>query len=313
VPVSKRSVQAILDALARLGVSAAQLGASRVEDDEGLAEVWRKAIAHTGRRTVPLELGLAMPLGAMGVVDYLAAASATVGAAVTVAQQVFPLVAPAVQLSLERLRSGARSVVIVNHPPFVGQSESDLLVLGVLVGRLRQLASRPLALPVVDLTEPERARGRWLELLGVPRVRLGARRTALQLSAADWAVPLRSADPRLLEMLRAAVGAEQRTVDALMVAVRALANERLPGSLTLEDAASSLGLSRRSLQRRLAASTMTLSRMNDDVRRARAEQLVAEGWLTLGEVASKVGFAEQASFTRAWRRWHGAPPSRRRR
>jgi AraC-like DNA-binding protein len=109
------------------------------------------------------------------------------------------------------------------------------------------------------------------------------------------------------------VGAEQRSTDALLVAVRALANERLPGPLTLDDAASSLGISRRTLQRKITASGTTLSRVTDEVRRDRAEQLVGEGLLTMGEVAAKVGFAEQASFTRAWWRWFGAPPSRRRR
>jgi AraC-like DNA-binding protein len=49
----------------------------------------------------------------------------------------------------------------------------------------------------------------------------------------------------------------------------------------------------------------------DELRRDRAEQLVAEGLFTLGEVAARVGFAEQASFTRAWRRWFGRPPSQR--
>jgi AraC-like DNA-binding protein len=107
------------------------------------------------------------------------------------------------------------------------------------------------------------------------------------------------------------VGAEHRSADALLVAVRALARERLPGSLTLDDAGPSLGLSRRTLHRKLAASGTTLSQLSDEVRRDRAEELLDEGLLTLGEVATKVGFAEQASFTRAWRRWFGRPPSQR--
>ncbi len=96
------------------------------------------------------------------------------------------------------------------------------------------------------------------------------------------------------------MGAEQRSTDAL-----------LPAPLTLDDAASSLGLSCRTLQRKLTASGTSLSGLLDEVRRDRAEQLVGERVLTLGEVAVKVGFAEQASFTRAWTRWFGAPPSRR--
>ncbi|MGC4122467.1 MAG: AraC family transcriptional regulator [Myxococcales bacterium] len=258
-------------------------------------------------------LGLALPLGVMGVVDYLAAASATVGAALIVTQQVFPLVAPGIQLSLERAGRGGRRVVLMNQPPFPGQEESDLLVLGILIGRVRVLASRSLELPLIELTEAEGAKGRWGELLGVPKVRFGARRTTAQLSARDWTVPLRNADPRLLETLRSMVGTEHRTTDALLVAVRALGRERLPAPLTLDDAASSLGVGRRTLQRKLESRGTTLSRIDDEIRRDRAEELVAEGLLTMGEVAARVGFCEQASFTRAWRRWFSTTPSQRRR
>ena len=109
------------------------------------------------------------------------------------------------------------------------------------------------------------------------------------------------------------VGIEQRSSDALLVAVRALAIQRLPALLTLDQTGPALGLGMRTLQRKLAASETSLSALVDEVRRDRAEQLVGEGLLTLGEVAARVGFAEQASFTRAWRRWFGAAPSQARR
>jgi AraC-like DNA-binding protein len=311
MPVSPLSVQAIVDALGGVGLDARRLGVTRIDDDDALAALWARAIERSGRRSLPLELGLRMPLGVLGVLDYMAASSATVGAALVVTQQVFPLVAPGVQLSLEHLRGGRRRVVVKNQPPFPGQAESDLLVLGLLVGRLRQFASRALEFPRVELTEPEGSHVRWSELLGVSTVRLGARSTALKLSSSDWCVPLRNADSRLLQTLKSIVGADRRSSDALLVALRALAHARLPGLLTLGEAASALGIARRTLQRKLLATGAPLSRVVDEVRRDRSEQLVAEGLLTMGEVAARVGFAEQASFTRAWRRWFGGPPSRR--
>jgi AraC-like DNA-binding protein len=105
------------------------------------------------------------------------------------------------------------------------------------------------------------------------------------------------------------VGLEQRSVDALLVAARALAGQRLPAVLTLGELAAALGLSPRTLQRKLAGSGTSLSALVDEVRRDRAEDLRARGLYTLGEIAARVGFAEPASFTRAWRRWFGAPPS----
>jgi AraC-like DNA-binding protein len=86
----------------------------------------------------------------------------------------------------------------------------------------------------------------------------------------------------------------------------------LPARITLAELGPALGLSTRSLQRRLAASAASLSMLLDEARRDQAETLVAGGLLSLGEIAARVGFAEQASFTRAWSRWFGEPPSRAR-
>jgi AraC-like DNA-binding protein len=316
MPVAPATAAVLTDALTRAGVDVPRLGVGPLYDDPEMALLWARAIERTGRRTLPLEVGLGLPLGSMGVVDYLAASSATVGAALTVTQQVFPLVAPGVQLLFEALRGGVRRVVVVDQPPFPGQAESDLLVLGILLNRLRQLSSRPLQFPLVELVEPEpslAARPRWLALLAVPRAKWSARRSALHLSPSDWTAPLRNADPRLLATLKGMVGVEQRSADALLVAMRALAVQHLPGQLTLEQAGPALGLGRRTLQRKLAACGTSLTVLVDEARRDRAELLVGEGLLTLGEVATRVGFAEQASFTRAWRRWFGAAPSRTRR
>lgn len=312
MPVSPTSASAVVEQLGHLGVDVSKLRIGPIVDDDTFALLWARAIAKAGRGTLPFEVGRAMPLGSMGVVDYLAASSASVGAALTVTQEMFPLVAPGVQLHVDRVRGGVRRVRIVNHPPYPGEQHSDLLVLGILINRLRQLASRPLAIPVLELTvsePPRREHPRWMALLESPKVHFGARRAAVHLSASDWGTPLRNADPRLLRTLQSMVGVDQRSCDALLVAVRALIVQKLPARLTLPELAPALGLSKRSLQRKLTASQASLTLLFDEARRDQAEALVREGSLTLGEVASRVGFDEQASFTRAWRRWFGTPPS----
>ena len=205
-------------------------------------------------------------------------------------------------------RRGPAAAVVSRDRSEPGEDESDLLIVGVLLGRVRRLASRDLDIPLVELREHDAPE--WSRLVGT-RVRCRSRVTAVHFSAADWAVPLRSADERLLSMLRKMVGAEQRSADALLVAVRALARDHLPGALSLDHAAPALGLSRRTLQRRLSERRTSISQVCDMVRRDLAEELMLDGLWTLGEVAHKVGFAEQASFTRACTRWFGTAPSRR--
>lgn len=312
--VAEQTAAAILEGLARLGVDPTRLGVTRLTEDEDLALLWQRSIARAGRVTVPLEVGLGLPLGVLGAIDYLAASSLTVGAALTVTQQIFPLVGPGVQLVLDEPRAGARRVAVVDYPPFPGEAECDAFLIGAIVARLRLLTGRPLDFTLVELAQPEPPDpDTWRALLDVPRVTFGARRAALHMRSATWAVPLRSADPRLFSMLQELIGVDQRSADALLMAVRSLATRRLPGLLDLEYAAPALGVSRRTLQRKLAKVGTSFELIVDEVRRARAWELVATGQLTCGEVAARVGFAEQASFTRAWRRWFGEAPSRSRR
>jgi len=47
----------------------------------------------------------------------------------------------------------------------------------------------------------------------------------------------------------------------------------------------------------------------DEVRRTVARRLIVEGSLDLGEVATRVGFADGAAFGKAFRRWFGASRS----
>lgn len=69
----------------------------------------------------------------------------------------------------------------------------------------------------------------------------------------------------------------------------------------------------RTLQRRLAAEGQTFESILDDVRRRTALEVIVETDLPLCHVAALVGLAEQATLTRAVRRWCGLTPSALRR
>jgi AraC-like DNA-binding protein len=84
------------------------------------------------------------------------------------------------------------------------------------------------------------------------------------------------------------------------------------GPPTMAEIANALGLSTRTLQRRLAIGGRNFRAVLDEVRRARAEALLAEDGADLGEIAYRLGYSEHSAFTRAAIRWFGAPPSQMR-
>jgi len=90
-------------------------------------------------------------------------------------------------------------------------------------------------------------------------------------------------------------------------------NQLPTGKLTEDSVAEALHISTRSLQRMLSEEEMTFTSILNDIRQDLAMKYVQDNSLTLTEIAFMLGFSESSSFTRAFKRWHGAAPSHIRR
>lgn len=96
---------------------------------------------------------------------------------------------------------------------------------------------------------------------------------------------------------------------ALMAALeRIVASAALAGTLSLVNASHSLGLSPRSLQRRLAALGTSFETQVDAWRRAHARRHLAASELAVGSIARLLGYRDPAHFIRAFHRWEGSSP-----
>ena len=82
---------------------------------------------------------------------------------------------------------------------------------------------------------------------------------------------------------------------------------------TVDKIAREMGMSPRTLQRRLEEAGTSYQELLDEVRRQSARRLLAETDLDAGEVAFLLGFEELNSFTRAFRGWEGTTPIQLRR
>lgn len=74
-----------------------------------------------------------------------------------------------------------------------------------------------------------------------------------------------------------------------------------------------LALTPRSLQRHVAAQGLTVRSLLDRARKSHALRLLADPQRSVGEVARVLGYAGEASFRRAFRRWTGTSPTEARR
>lgn len=74
-------------------------------------------------------------------------------------------------------------------------------------------------------------------------------------------------------------------------------------------AAARLGISERTLARRLRAQHTSYEALVDEVRREKALEAVQFSTHSLSDIAQTLGFAEASTFYRAFRRWTGMPPA----
>lgn len=114
---------------------------------------------------------------------------------------------------------------------------------------------------------------------------------------------------RLGERLRAVAGGTGSL--PFLDRVRAEIRARLPeGYPHVEEVSQSLGLARRTLQRRLADRGISFSDLVDEVRRTVAGHYAGQRHLPFSDLAALLGYSELSAFSRAFRRWYGVAPRR---
>ncbi len=140
-------------------------------------------------------------------------------------------------------------------------------------------------------------------------------------SAADQATfdasfrdyPIVSADPYLNELLTAngedVLARRPASPGSLRSKVENAIVPLLPhGKARAAEIAQTLGLSQRSLVRRLAAEGATFSDLLETLRGDLARQYLADDGLTISQIAWLLGYQEVSAFTHAFKRWTGMTP-----
>lgn len=132
-------------------------------------------------------------------------------------------------------------------------------------------------------------------------------RNALLVRSEDASRPLPMYDPHLVRMLddQCRAQLQRRQVSGVSGQVR----QQLLGELglvaSLEDVASALAMSSRSLRRKLDQEGTSFRTLVEEERRQLALQLLEGSDMKLDELAVHLGYTDTASFTRAIRRWTG--------
>ncbi|MEV6716679.1 AraC family transcriptional regulator [Lentzea sp. NPDC051208] len=188
--------------------------------------------------------------------------------------------------------------------------ERDLAAIHTVVGELLTGAVPVLGVDFAH-AEPPDVRGHE-EVFGVrPRFAAGADQSVVDVSV--LAEALRLASPETTAMCEEqcrTLAARRRESPGVTQEVRRLLESSVRFEESMSAVARTLGISPRTLRRRLATSGTSYQALLDEVRAKRAVRLLTDGELSVEAVAERLGFAEAASFTHAFRRWFGVTPGR---
>jgi len=125
-------------------------------------------------------------------------------------------------------------------------------------------------------------------------------------------LPFSQADPGLNAMMDRQAAVLLEMFDSklnLVNSTREQIASRLPsGDPILDEVAEALSLTARVLQNRLKESGTTFKEVVDEVRKQLSISYLSEEGVPLIDVAFLLGFSEQSSFSRAFKRWMGKSP-----
>ena len=317
-------LRSLLDVLRQRGVEpdpvrrAAGLEDSSLEDPDLRVEAsqayraWEAAVALTGDPDLGLLVASAQPAGAFDLLEYAFRASATLGRAFEQLARYRRVVRDDLEVVLSEDDARASVAFTLGQPgPLLRQQANYFLLSWLRVAR--EATGRADLTPLetrVPYPAPERVLGIERAFGGTIVYECAA--PALVFDRSVLSLPTTRPDPGLLRVL----GPRLRRLEPspagerpFAEAVRGHVEEDLPsGDVTAARVAADLGVSVRTLDRRLAAEGTSFRQVLDGVRRELAERHLRDPRATPGEIAFQLGYSESSAFHRSFKRWTGLTP-----
>jgi AraC-like DNA-binding protein len=275
---------------------------------------WAELIRWSKEPQIALRIAEATPTGAFGVVEYVCRSAPTLGDALRLWVRYLNLLDDAVEVGLvEEGDHAALRVVRESEAPAPASHELCFAIVVQVARRLSALPFRPAGVDFAHRAAGEVAvYRRWFDA----PVRFGAEHTQLILARQALAAPLASADAALSAILtrHAETLAERdRGQPPLTAQVRRVLTDGLRADDSgIDQVSAKLGLTARSLQRRLKEEGTSFNELRESLRRELANRYLDDD-LSISEIAFLLGFSEPSAFFRAFKRWTGQTPLEARR
>ena len=215
-----------------------------------------------------------------------------------------------------RITPKGDEVVVEVGWPFGGDEEPPALLIDAVFALVTELGRRGTKMKLnpkrIELTRPADPKNGCEEYFGCA-IKYRASRNALIFRAADVDLPFATHNDELLEMLAPQFEKklkEGRAKESVLGQVKWVLKRLLAGSRPdLFDVAKELGMSERTLQRRITDEGTTFREILNDTRHELVRQYLRNTAVEINEAAFLLGYEDPNSFYRAFRGWEGTTPA----
>lgn len=277
------------------------------------ANLFERAAVLTKNENLGFQLGKEQDIRRAGLICYVGLAAPTVGGFLANFARYSRVASPVLEIDMSRLMDDG----VINWEyaisPSLKRRQYVEFSAASLLHTVRQFTVGPVSPRLVRLQHNRRNQVDEIEAFFGCKVEFGAASNGFTFALDDLNLPLSTADEQLLSVLQGygdqVLADIARQSPGLVIAVeRAIAEQLGAGPVTLEAVASGMGMSPRTLSRKLAAEGTSFFRLLENLRKSLSKSYLRDSNLVLAEIAFLLGYSGLGSFNDAFKRWTGHSP-----
>jgi AraC-like DNA-binding protein len=273
--------------------------------------LWQKASAAIGDPCFGLKAAELWHPSNFSALGYAMLASNTIRTALQRMERYYQVISDEKVLELNEVKDGLQLTLVFSHMMHDIPERNDAS-LAVIMSICRVNSLEDFAPVSVTLTHPKPScSSKFFEYFKCPVIFNAPSNTlTLPHDRVDRTLP--GSNPQLAELNDQLMITYLQKLDQddITQKVKAIVINQLPsGNVTDESVAKAIYMSNRTLQRKLEKAGTTFKNLLNETRQDLAKQYLRDRDSSMTEIAFLLGFSENSTFSRAFKRWTGVSPS----
>lgn len=258
-------------------------------------------------------LAQAFDLREVGFLYYVAGSAATLGDALQRAQRYSTIVNEGIAIKVKREKSLNIRFEYKGIARHTDTHQIEFWITAFL-RTMRHLTNRKIHPSRVRVMHHRTdIKNEFAKFIGI-RIEADSIADVVDFASSYWNLPILNADPYLhrllLQVCEEALARGELPASSLRATVQNAIVELLPhGETNIGRVASKMGMSSKTLARRLSFEHLSFRQLLQELRSVLAHRYLADDNLRISEIAWLLGYKDVATFTHAFQRWTGSLPS----